>query len=254
MTEIIYAFCSKNQFGRRSGLLRLSRSVALVAGVTLAASASAQAQGIPVFDAAAIAKHLEQITELQKQLQEAKKIYDTANQLKESMNGITNIKDLAGLLNNSDFQQYLPQEYSQYSGAVNDLIQGKADGFAKQYDYYRREGNNAANDFYYNELHRRKYETYNDMAVGEAVYNQASKRAGGLNELKGKLASASTPKEVLDLQARISAESALLQNDINRMQGIAMIQQARNRVDEQREDEKIEQMFDQMDTAIEGKS
>ena len=248
----IYAFRSQSQFGRVCELIRVSRSIVLATGVALAAAASAHAQGIPVIDATAVAKHLEQISELQKQLQEARKIYDTANQLKESMNGITDIKDVAGLLNNSEFQQYLPQEYSQYSGAVNDLINGNVGGFAKQYDYYQREGNSPANDFYYNELNRRKDETYKDMAVGEAVYNQASRRAEGLNELKDKLASASTPKEVLDLQARISAESAFLQNDINRMQGLAMIQQARNRVDEQREDEKIQQMNDQIEKALNG--
>lgn len=234
---------------RSSKRLRL---LAVAVGLSVASPLAANAQGISVIDATAIAKHLEQIGELQKQLAEAKKIYDTANQLKESMNGITDIKDLAGLLNNRDFQQYLPQEYSQYSGAVNDLINGKVDGFAQKYDYYKREGNNSANDFYYNELNRRKGETYQDMAVGEAVYDQASKRAEGLNELKGKLETASTPKEVLDLQARISAESALLQNDINRMQGLAMIQDARNRVDEQREDEKIEQMDDQISEALKG--
>ena len=57
------------------------------------------------------------------------------------MNGITDIKDVAGLLSNSDFQQYLPQEYSQYSGAVNDLINGNVGGLSqKQYDYYRPPG------------------------------------------------------------------------------------------------------------------
>ena len=228
------------------GLRLLMVAIGLVVSSPLAAGA----QGIPVIDTTAIAKHLEQIGELQKQLEEAKKIYDTANQLKGSLNGITDIKDLASLLNNRDFQQYLPKEYSQYSGAVNDLISSKVDGFAKQYDYYKREGNNSANDFYYNELSRRKSETYQDMAVGKAVYDQASERAEALNKLKNRLETASTPKEVLDLQARISGESALLQNDINRMQGLAMIQYARDRVDKQREDEKIQQMNDQIEMAL----
>ena len=248
----IYAFRPQGQFGRVCELIRVSRAIVLATGVALTAAASAHAQGIPVIDATAVAKHLEQISELQKQLQEARKIYDTANQLKESMNGITDIKDVAGLLNNSEFQQYLPQEYSQYSDAVNDLIKGKVDGLSQKYDYYGRQGSSTANDYYNQELKRQKGETYQDMAVGEAVYNQASKRAEGLNELKDKLASASTPKEVMDLQVRISAESAFLQNDINRMQGLAMIQEARNRVDRQRNIEKKNQLIDEIKSAVKG--
>lgn len=238
-----------SSINRSSKRLRL---LAVAVGLSVVSPLAANAQGIPVIDATAIAKHLEQIGELQKQLAEAKKIYDTANQLKESMNGITDIKDLAGLLNNRDFQQYLPQEYSQYSGAVNDLIKGNVDGLSQKYDYYSREGSNAANDYYNQELKRQKGETYQDMAIGEAVYDQASKRADGLNELKDKLASASTPKEVLDLQARISAESALLQNDINRMQGLAMIQEARGRVDQQRNIERKNKLIDEIKSASGG--
>jgi len=234
---------------RQLGQLR--RPSALAIGIALAGCAGVQAQGIPVFDATSLAKHLQQIKQLQAQLEQAKKLYDTANQTKNSLNGITDIKDIASLLNNREFQQYLPKDYNQYSGAMNDLLKGKVDGLEKKYDYYQHEGKTAANDFYYNELKRRKGETYQDMAVGQAVYDQASKRSEGLNELKAKLATASTPKQVLDLQARISAESALLQNDINRVQGLTMIQEARNRVDREREDQKIIKMNDQIKKALE---
>ena len=220
----------------------------LVAAIGLLVSLplAAGAQGIPVIDTTAIAKHLQQIGELQKQLEEAKKIYDTANQLKESLNGITDVKDLASLLNNRDFQQYLPKEYSQYSGAVNDLIKGNANDLSRKYDYYNSGNHSAANDYYNQELKRQKGETYQDMAVGQAIYDQASKRAQGLNELKDKLRWAPTPKEVLDLQARISAESALLQNDIYQVQGLAMIQEARSRVDRQRNIERKNQLIDEI--------
>jgi len=229
----------------------LAINLSLTAAATL--NAHAQGHGIPVFDTTAVAKQLEQIGKLKEQLDQAKELYDLTTQMKDSLNGITDVKDLAKLLNDKKFQQFLPKEYDQFSGAVNDLLKSKTDNLAKKYDYYSNdgEGNTAANDFYQNELKRRKGETYQDMAIGEAVYDQASKRADGLNELKNKLETATTPKEVLDLQARILAESAILQNEINRMQGLAMIQDARNCVDEQREDEKIKQMNEDMDKAWE---
>jgi len=225
--------------------------VIMAVGLSFISFSAALAQGIPVIDQTAIAKHLEQIGKLKEQLDQAKKLYDQTTQMKDSLNGITDVKDLAKLLNDKKFQQFLPKEYNQFSGAVNDLLKGKTDNLAQKYDYYNGdgEGNTAANDFYHNELKRRKGETYQDMAIGEAVYDQASKRADGLNELKNKLESASTPKEVLDLQARILAESAVLQNEINRMQGLAMIQEARNRVDKQREEERMQEYVEQMKQA-----
>jgi len=232
---------------------KLKFSAVMAISLTAAASLNAHAQGhgIPVFDTTAVAKQLEQIGKLKEQLEEAKKLYDMTTQMKDSLNGITDVKDLAKLLNDKKFQQFLPKEYDQFSGAVNDLLKSKTDNLSKKYDYYSNdgEGNTAANDFYHNELKRRKGETYQDMAIGEAVYDQASKRAEGLNELKDKLESATTPKEVIDLQARILAESAILQNEINRMQGLAMIQDARNRVDRQRAEERRQEYIEQMKQA-----
>lgn len=233
--------------------MKVARTLILAGSLTLSVGmGGAYAQGIPVIDTTAIAKQIQQITEMQKQLEEARRIYNQAKELHDSFNQITNVKDLAGLLNNQQFQQYLPQEYGQYAGAVNDLIEGNVEGFAQKYDYYSREGDSAANDFYYQELQRRKGETYQDMAVGEAVYDTASKRMDALNELKEEVGKAETPKEVMDLQARIQAESALLQNELLRMRGLAMIQEARTRVDRQRGTEKRMELIEQIKDAAQG--
>ncbi|WP_370157550.1 type IV secretion system protein [Bradyrhizobium ottawaense] len=59
-----------------------------------------------------------------------------------------------------------------------------------------------------------------------------------------------TPRETLDLSARLQAEQALLQNDVLRMQGLAMIQQARVDMDGQREREKQRQLVDEIKAAL----
>ena len=55
---------------------------------------------------------------------------------------------------------------------------------------------------------------------------------------------------MLDLSARLQAEQALLQNDVLRMQGLAMVQQARIDMDVEREREKRRQMVDEMKAAL----
>ena len=86
--------------------------------------------------------------------------------------------------------------------------------------------------------------------MGEAVYDAASQRIDALEELRTRISSATDAKEVLDLSARLQAEQALLQNDVLRMQGLAMIQQARMDMDGQREREKQQQLVDEMKAAL----
>lgn len=209
------------------------------------------AQGIPVIDATAIVRWGQQLQQMQAQLDQARSIYDEAKNLGDSFNQITDVSELGGLLNDRQFQQQLPPEYARTADAVNGLLQGNIDGFADQYDYYQNEGATPANAFYQQELQRRKGETYQDMAVGEVVYNQASQRLNGLNELRDRLSRATTPKETMDLQARLQAESTILQNEVLRMQGLAMIQEARNRVDDQRLEERSQERRDGIKAALE---
>src|SRR3546814_1072527 len=52
-----------------------------------------------------------------------------------------------------------------------------------------------------------------DKAMAEGMGGAATSRGEGLEELRSRLASASTAKEVADLQARIQLESASMMND-----------------------------------------
>jgi len=97
-------------------ICRLSRfSAILTVNLILTSSAvldaHAQGHGIPVFDTTAVAKQLEQIGKLKEQLDEAKKLYDMTTQMKDSLTGITDVKDLAKLLNDKKFQKFLPIIY-----------------------------------------------------------------------------------------------------------------------------------------------
>lgn len=224
------------------------KSVLLATVLSFAVPVTAFAQGIPTFDSSNFANMLKQlehqmtqIKTMTDQLNQAKAIFDQAKGLKDSFNQLTNIGDLASALKNPDITKLLPDDFKKVETALKDLISGNA----SKYDHYSTPGN----DFYAQELKRQKKETYSDMAVGEAVYTTAGKRVTALEELRDKVKTASTPKEVMDLQARISAESALLQNEVLRMQGLAMVADARNRVDDSRAAEDFRKRVDEMGTA-----
>jgi type IV secretion system protein VirB5 len=71
-----------------------------------------------------------------------------------------------------------------------------------------------------------------------------------LEELRQKITGSKDAKDVLDLSARIQAEQALLQNEVLRMQGLAMVQQARGDMDGQRQKERERQLVDEMKAAL----
>ncbi len=78
-----------------------------------------------------------------------------------------------------------------------------------------------------------------DIALGESAYQTAAQRQAGLDELRLALNNATTAKEVMDLQARIAAEQALINNDQMQLQGLAMMQEAERRLAEQQDREKL---------------
>ncbi len=65
-----------------------------------------------------------------------------------------------------------------------------------------------------------------DKAMAEGMGEAATSRGEGLEELRNRLATASTAKEVADLQARIQLESASMMNDQLRVEALERARRA----------------------------
>ncbi len=136
-------------------MIHNGRSGAFLAAATLLASSGlADAQGIPVIDQSAIAKHIESITQLKSQLDALNQQIAQAQQLYGSMNKITDMADVAGLLNNPAIRKALPQDFN----AVESLLRGSGSGVLGSFASKALENNStyrtSANDFYAKELAR----------------------------------------------------------------------------------------------------
>jgi type IV secretion system protein VirB5 len=211
-----------------------------------------------VFDPSVFARQFEQLTEMKKQvdtltsqLEVAQDQLNQAKQLYDSFNKRTNANDIGALLNTPQFRKVLPQQFSD----IERLIAGQGSGtFANSINQYlnqnRAYAGNSGNSYYQSELDRIARQTGAKHSMGQAVYDTASQRVDALEELRARISSATDAKEVLDLSARLQAEQALLQNDVLRMQGLAMIQQARMDMDGQREREKQQQLVDEIKAAL----
>lgn len=208
-------------------------------------------QGVPVFDAGAIAKHVEQIGKLAEQIKTMQAQLTQAKQLYESFNKLTDVNEVASLLSSSEFRKYLPKEFGEIEKLVSGTGTGSLNGVIDRYlDQNRAYQGGDANSFYRSELDRIARQTGAKHSIGQTVYDTASKRIDELEELRRKITTAKDAKDVLDLSARIQAEQAILQNEVLRMQGMAMVQQARGDMDGQRQKERERQLVDEMKAAL----
>ena len=228
-----------------------TRTMLLAAAAALLISAGAtHAQGIPVIDQAALAKQLESIAQLKSQLDTLNQQLQQAQQLYGSLNKLTNMADVASVLNDPTIRKALPQDFnaieSLLSGAGSGAFGDSASKFLQSNSTYQT----SANDFYAQELSRIQDKNAGQMSLGQQIYDAASKRIDGIDQLRQQIASAGTSKDVADLQARLQAEAAFLQIDVVRMQGLRMVQQAQAQVDDQRKAEDWRRRVDTMRAAL----
>nr|WP_085990112.1 P-type DNA transfer protein VirB5 [Rhizobium leguminosarum] len=208
------------------------------------------AQGIPVIDETAIAKQIESITQLKSQLDTLNQQLQQAQQLYASLNKVTNMADVAGLLNDPSIRKALPQDFN----AIEGLLKGNGTGvlgnsaskFLDDNSTYRT----SANDFYAQELARAQNQNAGQMSLGQQIYDAATKRIDGIDQLRQQISGAADAKDIADLQARLQAETAFLQTDVLRMQALQMVQQAQVQVDDQRKAEDWRKRLDAMGEAL----
>lgn len=225
------------------------QSVAVLIALTLSAPA-ANAQGIPVIDRNAILKQIESITQLKSQLDALHQQIDQAQQLYGSLNKLTDMADVAQILNDPAIRNALPSDFNSverlFKGGGSDALAQSASKFLERNSTYRTN----ADDFYAKELSRLQTRNAGQMSIGQQIYDAATKRIDGIDELREKITSAGDAKEIADLQARLQVEQAFLQTDLIRMEGLKMVQQAQAQVDDQRKAEDWRQRMDAMKAAL----
>lgn len=238
----------------RTGCDRLLAGVAratLVAAALVAASpGAARAQGIPVIDAAGLAQAVQQVEQGMRQLDALRQQLAQAQQLYGSLSRAT---DVAGIARGLDgLGRALPDNaydagrlLSGSSTALSTLGRagGLADGFLGGNRVYAPPGG----DFGAQEMLRNARSIAGSLGMAQQLYQTAVDRLPGLQELRDRLATATDPKESMDLQARIGAEQAFIANQQQQAQAMLMWQAAEERNTQQRRDEERRRDLD--DTA-----
>ncbi|WP_269714869.1 type IV secretion system protein [Caulobacter sp. NIBR2454] len=170
---------------------------------------------------------LDQLDTLKSQLAEGRKLHD-------SLNIGSAIDQIAPQLAGADLRKALPDLAALQAAARGDLsalgaIGEEARQIREARRKYRPEQGDAAGAI----LERGGDLAARDLAVGEAATKAAGERLEGLRELQVAVGRAESARAVADLQARISAEQALIANDQMRLQALALTQAAEERMQRQ---------------------
>ncbi len=203
----------------------------LCATLLLATPVPALAQGIAVHDSANLVQQIKSVREAIQMVAQGKQQIEEAQKLYQDLNKLTDIPGLAKQLKSDALR-----EIDLSGGALEGFGNGNLDvvgaGRAKADAVYRdllkqlglagSEQSRAGFD-----LNARNIGITAGLAenMGAAV----TSRAEGLDQLRSRLSSAGTAKEVADLTARLQLESVAMQNDQLRLQAIALEQQAQER-------------------------
>lgn len=203
------------------------------APVALAAFASpAAAQGIPVFDSTSYLQALATVQHTATMIQQGEQQISTATSQLNSLQKLTNVNSIAPQLLNSQVRNILPSTTIDASTLLSgDLSKiGSLGTLASQIQskYAMSPSSSSTADAAYAQaLKDSTGQAATMAALGDNTLSLSQTRMQGLDQLRTQLDAAKDPKDVLDLQARISVEQAQLQNDMIKMQAIQMSQAGR---------------------------
>lgn len=215
--------------------------VALMVGATPAVSQ------VAVTDPGAYVRMLDQLREAQKQYESLQAQLGEAQKLVANVEKLQDVNNLGQLLSNPAVRNFMPASAQGLGNAVNGDFSSLG-AIADRAEEIRNAGRiftpgtgdrSPSEQFYQDSLERSGNRAARDMALSESVYSTTGARLQGLEQLRAALSTAPNERAVLDIQARIAAEQALIQNDAMRLQGVQMQQQAELALERQRETEQV---------------
>lgn len=189
------------------------------------------AQGLPVHDSASLIQQINAVRHALQIVAQGKAQIAEAQKLYQDLNKLTDIPRLAQQLK-TDALRELDTSNGSLEGFGNGDLDVVGAGRAKANAVYR--GLLDKLGLAGSDQSRAAFE-FNARNIGinaglaENIGTAVTSRTQGLDQLRSRLTTASTAKEVADLTARLQLESTAMQNDQLRLQAIALQQQALER-------------------------
>lgn len=207
-----------------------TRLVAATAALVIGLGATTAQAAMVVYDPTSYAKLIEQAKTALDQLQEMKAQVQQGRELFDSLNEASGVGAIASQLGVPSVREFLPDDLS----ALGE-IGTRAQAIRAASRLYTPTEDSSLGA----EVEEAGMRAARDLALGEAVASAGGERLEGLKTLQAAIDTAPNARAVLDLQARAATEQAMIANDQMRLQGLAMAQAAEDRLQAQRERERM---------------
>ncbi|CAJ7575859.1 P-type DNA transfer protein VirB5 [Burkholderia pseudomallei] len=222
-----------------------SASLVLAAGIAMSSAAFAQ---IPVTDGASIAQQVAaQVETVAKWKMQYDQMVSQINQMKQQYDSLTGSRGLGQIMNNPALRDYLPQDWQGVYDAVKtggySGLTGRAQSIYESNKVYDACASFAdAQQRTACEAHAVK--PSQDKGFALDAYDKAKGRLNQIDQLMGQINATTDPKAIAELQGRIAAEQAMIQNEQTKLQLYSMVSQAEDKIQRQRQREINAQIVD----------
>lgn len=194
----------------------LASSIVLSTTVAVAPM-SAHAQGIPVFDATAVAQMLLTVQNLQQQVQQLMTTYN-------SLTGVRGFANVGSLLGNPVLAQSLPQNWQSVYTAIQNGgysgLTGAAQALRSASQIYNCENQSGIDQQI---CQRSLNKPFQDKALAQQAYQTELSELNEIQGLTQQIQQTQDPKGIAELQARIQAEQSSIQQETTKLQMFRML-------------------------------
>jgi type IV secretion system protein VirB5 len=212
------------------------RIVAVVIALALAGEARGQ---WAVFDSSSFAQLVAQARTLGEQLDRLEKTYGA----------LSGVRGFGDVLYNPQLRQYLPADWARvYDEAAGGAYAGISGTLAAIRTAENTVGTVAEMEARIVERSRRVALT--DKAVGLQAYAGARARLSQIEALMGQINRTRDSKGIQELQARIAVEQAAVQHETTKLQLVAMLQRAEERLIEQQKTDAARKILNPSNTGM----
>src|SRR3954470_22464735 len=198
----------------------------------LSVAGAAHAQGIPVFDSSSFAQTVLSV----------KALADQLTQLKATYQAMSGTRNLGSIRYDPALRQALPADWGRvYDGATAGGYAGISGPLRTVESRERLPATVSEAQASVAAQSRRTALT--DKAVGLRAFDGAQVRLRQIEQLMGEINRTHDAKGVAELQARIAVEQAAVQNETTKLQLVAMLQRADERLLEQQKSDLAQRIF-----------
>ncbi|MHC3923592.1 P-type DNA transfer protein VirB5 [Alcaligenes nematophilus] len=214
-------------------------SMPLGVAVSLVLISSQALAQIPVTDGAAIKTSVQQQVEtMAKWKLQYDQMVSQIDQMKQEYQSITGVRGLGDVLNNPALRDYLPDDWQGVYDSVKSGGYAGLSGRAGQVYNDNKIYDTCVN--HTDEQSRISCEAQavkgaQDKAFALDAYDKAKKRLGQIDALMQEINRTQDPKSIAELQGRIAAEQAMIQNEQTKLQMYSMVASAEDRLQQQRQ-------------------